>query len=562
MREYYNNDNNKLCHAVKDGNLDAIKQMARKIVDSENIPPNAILIPAPQHTGRASYTLHLADEISALTGAAVCNALACKPHESLYDAKYNNHDVKLEFSLIKTIPPNKPLYFVDNVISTGKTFATARDVIGDNLHPLAYAVDSTRLDEKYHVFDSKEDIQIMITCNKKDFERLPTELKELNGELSKADYELAAFRYPCEDDNIPLDLCFHIPPRMYCDEELETLYELAFNSMELGCLTIDGYTYAYDRLSAKEIDGNIHLFPSAEYLFNTKNLINSSLSKSGLNAGVQIDGDEISERHFDFYLETQNGMDMISLNPNQCTLSTIIHAVTDKIEDFEINGSSKNLKAWRKVLSELEYMENSRIDDIEKRLSGFRSKNNHGYKEMKNELISENESNFEEIDTEARRMAEYGNNKEFKLRDRLWGVAIVAKRNSGEKIDIQEAHCHIEHLINEIMQNEMKNNPVVKGRIQIDGVDVNIQGIDDMTEKEVRNYITLSRIQKCSPGETLAELKIYKSKDDKVALSYNIKSLPFERIRRITGYLVGSIDRWNNAKRAEEHDRVKHTLGR
>ena len=33
----------------------------------------------------------------------------------------------------------------------------------------------------------------------------------------------------------------------------------------------------------------------------------------------------------------------------------------------------------------------------------------------------------------------------------------------------------------------------------------------------------------------------------------------FERIRRITGYLVGSLERWNNAKRAEEKDRVKHT---
>ena len=32
----------------------------------------------------------------------------------------------------------------------------------------------------------------------------------------------------------------------------------------------------------------------------------------------------------------------------------------------------------------------------------------------------------------------------------------------------------------------------------------------------------------------------------------------FERIRRITGYLVGTTDRWNNAKRAEEQDRVKH----
>ena len=32
----------------------------------------------------------------------------------------------------------------------------------------------------------------------------------------------------------------------------------------------------------------------------------------------------------------------------------------------------------------------------------------------------------------------------------------------------------------------------------------------------------------------------------------------FERIRRITGYLVGTLDRFNNAKREEEHDRVKH----
>ncbi len=35
----------------------------------------------------------------------------------------------------------------------------------------------------------------------------------------------------------------------------------------------------------------------------------------------------------------------------------------------------------------------------------------------------------------------------------------------------------------------------------------------------------------------------------------------FERIRRITGYLVGTMDKWNDAKKAEERDRVKHTLG-
>ena len=34
----------------------------------------------------------------------------------------------------------------------------------------------------------------------------------------------------------------------------------------------------------------------------------------------------------------------------------------------------------------------------------------------------------------------------------------------------------------------------------------------------------------------------------------------FERIRRITGYLVGTMDKWNDAKRAEERDRVKHSM--
>ena len=35
-----------------------------------------------------------------------------------------------------------------------------------------------------------------------------------------------------------------------------------------------------------------------------------------------------------------------------------------------------------------------------------------------------------------------------------------------------------------------------------------------------------------------------------------------ERIRRITGYLVGTMDKWNDAKKAEEKDRVKHGLGK
>ncbi len=47
---------------------------------------------------------------------------------------------------------------------------------------------------------------------------------------------------------------------------------------------------------------------------------------------------------------------------------------------------------------------------------------------------------------------------------------------------------------------------------------------------------------------------------DEIELQYDFGGQNFQRIRRITGYLVGTLDRFNNGKRAEEHDRVKHSL--
>ena len=40
----------------------------------------------------------------------------------------------------------------------------------------------------------------------------------------------------------------------------------------------------------------------------------------------------------------------------------------------------------------------------------------------------------------------------------------------------------------------------------------------------------------------------------------NLGRRPFERIRRITGYLVGTLERFNDGKAAEERDRVKHGI--
>ena len=50
------------------------------------------------------------------------------------------------------------------------------------------------------------------------------------------------------------------------------------------------------------------------------------------------------------------------------------------------------------------------------------------------------------------------------------------------------------------------------------------------------------------------EEKIEEKQEKKVG-----EGVKFERIRRITGYLVGTVDRFKNAKQAEVKDRVKHS---
>ena len=100
-----------------------------------------------------------------------------------------------------------------------------------------------------------------------------------------------------------------------------------------------------------------------------------------------------------------------------------------------------------------------------------------------------------------------------------------------------------------------------------------LKGTPDLTE-----YL-VDRVRVCVWGEMppLVELAAYvkRGRDmyrsnliaislrldgDEVNLDYTLSGPTFERIRRITGYLVGSTDRFNNAKRAEEHDRVKHEV--
>lgn len=76
-----------------------------------------------------------------------------------------------------------------------------------------------------------------------------------------------------------------------------------------------------------------------------------------------------------------------------------------------------------------------------------------------------------------------------------------------------------------------------------------------MSRVEMNEYVRM--LQKKYPERIFREIT-FKIDGDFVDVDYVYDTVPFDRIRRITGYLVGNMTRWNDGKRAEEADRVKH----
>lgn len=92
----------------------------------------------------------------------------------------------------------------------------------------------------------------------------------------------------------------------------------------------------------------------------------------------------------------------------------------------------------------------------------------------------------------------------------------------------------------------------------IDGVKVSAFGLKDFTEQEAKNYVDYVLANTAVENTPLVEVTIKLCDDGNVDVGYLFKGEKFERIRRVTGYLVGTLDRWNDAKQAEERERVKH----
>lgn len=71
---------------------------------------------------------------------------------------------------------------------------------------------------------------------------------------------------------------------------------------------------------------------------------------------------------------------------------------------------------------------------------------------------------------------------------------------------------------------------------------------------ELERYV---KYAKAHTSGVLKEIRVKLCADGKVEIEYKTVE-EFERIRRITGYLTGDLKSWNDAKRAEESERVKH----
>ena len=88
-------------------------------------------------------------------------------------------------------------------------------------------------------------------------------------------------------------------------------------------------------------------------------------------------------------------------------------------------------------------------------------------------------------------------------------------------------------------------------------ITVNVTG-GNISDKEKEAYV--QRARQLYPERRISEMDIKVVDNDYVDIEYHYDTTPFQRIRRVTGYLAGTLDRFNNAKKAEVRDRVKHDV--
>jgi hypothetical protein len=159
VNPYYQNSHaRQVAHLLKEDDPDAINE-ASLFLASE-IHSDCVLIPAPQSTGKARYTLSMCKRIKEIVGnkfnITIANILESPPRESLYSQKMKQMSkeggiqewhglftgIYIAANLEKT---DKDVYLVDNHLHLGTTMNDVKKLI-PNIKPLIWSCSIDSLD--------------------------------------------------------------------------------------------------------------------------------------------------------------------------------------------------------------------------------------------------------------------------------------------------------------------------------------------------------------------------------------------------------------------------------
>lgn len=123
---YRDGGHSEIAKKLKTGDKEAIDMAVKSM--APRVPANAVLVPMPSRTGKATDTIHLAKALAEATGVEMLDILEGLPRESVYEAKKLGHKINPEMlgmRLVGDVPEGKIPVFVDNVIDRGITGAAA-----------------------------------------------------------------------------------------------------------------------------------------------------------------------------------------------------------------------------------------------------------------------------------------------------------------------------------------------------------------------------------------------------------------------------------------------------
>lgn len=143
--KYYDGINDMISHDLKKADNDAIRYAARKMATL--VPENAVLVPIPNHNGKARETLSLAIAVAQESHSPIANVLNGRERESNYLMKKLGKPLTEEqmgFRQFAPLPKGHIPVLIDGVVDTGTTAKAAVKALGGGI-VLSFAMSDTLL---------------------------------------------------------------------------------------------------------------------------------------------------------------------------------------------------------------------------------------------------------------------------------------------------------------------------------------------------------------------------------------------------------------------------------